>query len=194
MEVRHGVDARDEHGHDAFLRVTDLTPESSMSSEADLTDSAVKPPRGLAFGGLRVILATSVVLMMLLTFVDVLGRYVFNAPIGGASEITQFLLAITVFSALPIVTWQNGHVVVTLFGGGKGKPSAVRHVGVSLVIVLSLALMAYVLWREAGIMEMADQVTGFLQWPYAPLVYALCLLTLVTLLMQIVRLFMSLRR
>ena len=54
-------------------------------------------------------------LMMGITFVDVLGRYVFNAPIFGAAEMIQFLLAVTVFSGLVLASLQDSHIAVTIF-------------------------------------------------------------------------------
>ncbi|HSH57106.1 MAG TPA: TRAP transporter small permease, partial [Halomonas sp.] len=52
--------------------------------------------------------------MMLLTTVDVIGRYFFNAPILGAVELTQLMLAALVFLSLPVVCWRQEHVSVDL--------------------------------------------------------------------------------
>ena len=40
--------------------------------------------------------------MMALTFVDVIGRYVVNSPLLGAYELTEVLLALVVFGAVPL--------------------------------------------------------------------------------------------
>ena len=42
--------------------------------------------------------------MMLLTFADVLGRYVFNTPLRGAFEITELALLSLIFAGLPLVS------------------------------------------------------------------------------------------
>lgn len=52
--------------------------------------------------------------LMLITCVDVVGRYVFNNPIPGAIELTQFGMAMLVFAIMPVVTWRGGHIVVDL--------------------------------------------------------------------------------
>ena len=52
---------------------------------------------------LKWIVSLLLFLMMAITFVDVIGRYLFNAPIFGAAEMIQFLLAGTVFSGLILV-------------------------------------------------------------------------------------------
>lgn len=55
--------------------------------------------------------------LMLLTCLDVGGRYLFNNAIDGSIELTQIGLAILVFAALPIITWRGGHIVVDLIDG-----------------------------------------------------------------------------
>ena len=46
---------------------------------------------------LKIIMAVFLFVMMVLTAADVIGRYVFNAPISGAFEIVQYLMALVVF-------------------------------------------------------------------------------------------------
>lgn len=62
---------------------------------------------------LKLIAATSLFLMAVLTFVDVVGRY-FNSPIFGAAEMIQFLLAITVFSGFGLATVAGSHISVDI--------------------------------------------------------------------------------
>lgn len=52
--------------------------------------------------------------LMLLTTADVLGRFLFNAPVTGTVELTQLMLAALVFLALPVVCWREGHIAVDL--------------------------------------------------------------------------------
>lgn len=52
--------------------------------------------------------------LMVMTCIDVLGRYLFNSPVRGGTELTEFALAIIVFSILPVVTWRGGQIVVDL--------------------------------------------------------------------------------
>ena len=53
--------------------------------------------------------------MMAITFVDVAGRYLFNAPLGGAKELTEVLLALMVFGAAPLVAATRSHITTALF-------------------------------------------------------------------------------
>nr|WP_321443732.1 TRAP transporter small permease [uncultured Cohaesibacter sp.] len=61
--------------------------------------------------GIAALLVTGLVLV---TCVDVVGRYAFNAPLSGAFELTQVCLAALVFVALPLTTLHGGHVEVDL--------------------------------------------------------------------------------
>ena len=56
-------------------------------------------------------------LLMVMTFCDVILRSAFNAPIEAATELTRILMAILVFSVLPIVSVTNGHIAVDLTDG-----------------------------------------------------------------------------
>lgn len=76
-----------------------------------------KPLAGLRFVVMRILpaLAAALILMMVaVTVVDVVGRYVFEAPLPGAFELTQILLADLVIAALPITTLKGSHVEVDL--------------------------------------------------------------------------------
>jgi TRAP-type C4-dicarboxylate transport system permease small subunit len=52
--------------------------------------------------------------MMCLTTVDVVGRYLFNRPITGVFEITEYLVLILIFSFLGYTQSQKGHVAVDI--------------------------------------------------------------------------------
>ncbi|MFV0384942.1 TRAP transporter small permease [Paracoccus sp. (in: a-proteobacteria)] len=62
---------------------------------------------------LRLIAAASMFVMAALTFVDVVGRY-FSAPVFGAAEMIQFLLAITIFAGLGLATVSGAHISVDI--------------------------------------------------------------------------------
>ncbi|MBV0934260.1 TRAP transporter small permease [Marinobacterium weihaiense] len=79
------------------------------------------PVRWLAFF-LELVSASVLFFLMALTCVDVVGRYLFNSPLHGGTEMTEIGLAVMVFAAMPVITWRGGHIVVDLldrFLGGK---------------------------------------------------------------------------
>ncbi len=62
---------------------------------------------------LRWFAAAALFLMMVITFVDVVGRF-FNAPIFGSAEMVQYLLAIVVFSGLGLATVAGSNIRVDI--------------------------------------------------------------------------------
>ncbi|NRA86388.1 MAG: TRAP transporter small permease [Rhizobiales bacterium] len=53
--------------------------------------------------------------MVFLTVGDVIGRYFFNAPIDGATELTRLGMAVVIFTALPVISAKGEHICVDLF-------------------------------------------------------------------------------
>jgi TRAP-type C4-dicarboxylate transport system permease small subunit len=58
--------------------------------------------------------ALTMLALMLVTCVDVFGRYLFNNPLTGSTELTEIAVGIVIFSVLPIVSWRNDHIVVDI--------------------------------------------------------------------------------
>ncbi len=64
-----------------------------------------------AFGLLS---AISIFVMLLLVVANVIGRYLFNAPITGAFEITESLLVVIIMLGLALTQYHDGHIRVTI--------------------------------------------------------------------------------
>lgn len=58
--------------------------------------------------------AAALFFMMILTTLDVAGRYLFNSPILGVFEMTEFLVLILIFSFLAYAQSNKAHVAVEL--------------------------------------------------------------------------------
>ena len=65
--------------------------------------------------------AAALFFMMVLTAADVTGRYLFNKPITGAFELTEFLVLILIFSFLGHTQAKKMHVSVDLLVGRMPK-------------------------------------------------------------------------
>ncbi len=63
---------------------------------------------------LHAVAALTMLVLMLVTCVDVFGRYLFNNPLTGSTELTEIAVGIVIFSVLPIVSWRNDHIVVDI--------------------------------------------------------------------------------
>lgn len=83
--------------------------------------------------------------LMTLTFADVVMRSVFNAPIEAATELIRLGIALTVFSALPVLSARGEHIAVDLLDGPLARLKLQRWR--DAVIALSCGLM---LWFPAG--------------------------------------------
>lgn len=93
-------------------------------------------------GNLLLVLMLSA--MVALTFTDVMGRRLFNTPVYGANDITEHLMAIIIFSGLPLLTAQRGHLSIDLLDAWLLQPRwRAWHKLVDLLIAAVLGLIAY---------------------------------------------------
>jgi TRAP-type C4-dicarboxylate transport system permease small subunit len=116
--------------------------------------------------------------MMVLVTVDVAGRALFNAPVRGSFEILTFLLAILVFASLPLVTWEEKHITVSLFD--RWIPAPVRRaldVVLSVLSTLVVAAITYRMWIQGRLMAEGQHITGLLEWPIAPIAFVMSALS-----------------
>lgn len=139
------------------------------------------PPEGAGVGSLvarwtrrvlTALISVTVFAMMALTTADVIARALFNAPMKGNFEIVTFLLAILIFASLPLVTWDEGHITVNLFDRWIPRPAKwVLDVVLSAVSTFVVAGITYRLWIQGNLMAEGQHITGFLEWPIAPIAY-----------------------
>lgn len=94
--------------------------------------------------------------MMVMTTIDVFGRYLFNAPLGFAFEMTQLAMAVVVFAALPSVTLRRQHVTVGLFEKAfSGWGLVIRN---ALIAFVAVASCLYLAWRLS---TLASRFVGY---------------------------------
>ena len=125
--------------------------------------------------------------MMLLTAVDVVGRYLFSSPIPGGFEITEIMLATLIFCGLPLATLRDGHITVDLMEGVL--PSwfkALRDRLIFAMMAVVMGYLAYKLFIKAGdFVEFNDQ-TAVLNLPLSPVVFAMAGLTAISALIALI--------
>jgi TRAP-type C4-dicarboxylate transport system permease small subunit len=120
----------------------------------------------------EILLMTFLSGMVLLTFTDVIGRRLFNTPVFGAHDITEHLMAVIVFSGLPLLTANRAHLSIDLFDRWLLLPQwRIWHYLVNGLIAAVLALIAYefaVSVQEAQDMREVSQALGIPRaWMYA---------------------------
>ena len=116
--------------------------------------------------------------LMILRCIDVVGRYAFNAPVPGASELTGLGLALLIFAALPIITAHSEHVCVGLLEMIGGRyASRIERVTLLSTSLVALSLMAWQLWDKARSLASYGDFTSYLNVPVAPFAYFMSLMT-----------------
>ena len=118
--------------------------------------------------------AASIILlaMMLLTFVDVVGRYVFNRPVRGAFEVTELMLVVLIFAGLPLVSWADEHALMDFVDrllGARAQRGLER--AVQLVCAAVMFLLTWLMWRKADRIWAYGDATDVLRILYGPFVY-----------------------
>ncbi|WP_082781129.1 TRAP transporter small permease [Martelella sp. AD-3] len=140
--------------------------------------AAASPMSGLVKKIIAWISAVFLCVMMVLTVIDVVGRYIFNAPLAGATEMTELLLSAVIFIGLPAATLDRDHVTVDFLTDRLN--GGIERIRVPAIALLSAAIMAVVAWR---LWLMGDQIAGYggvtvsLHLPVAPLAYLAGILT-----------------
>lgn len=128
--------------------------------------------------------------MMVLTFVDVAMRYVFNAPIGASFEVTELALGLLIFASLPLVSLKDDHVAIDLIDLVMPKPM-IRLLQrlVNLVVAICMVVLAWRLWDAAGRFAQYGDMTATAEIPIAPFYYIMAVLTVLTAIVVVVKVF-----
>lgn len=129
---------------------------------------------------LSVICGLMLFAMMFVTLIDVVGRYLFNSPLQGATELTALLLVSTIFIGLPAVCLDEDHVTVDLFT--DHLPDVIQPIRRAVIRLLSAIVLAVVAWRLFAYghdLASYGETTVSLRLPVAPFAYLCSATTLV---------------
>jgi len=120
----------------------------------------------IASRALGVIAATALFAMMVLTFVDVIGRYGFHHSIFGAAEIIEYLMMIAVFAGLAFITARNEQITVTLMEPliMRVMPGPQRWTSVAMSVGCTL-LICWQMFEHGVDLLRSGKRTAVLDWP-----------------------------
>lgn len=129
--------------------------------------------------------------LMLITTVDVIGRYILNWPLRGAFEITELLLLTLIFAGLPLVSRADEHVTMDFIDGALGERGRrlLRRL-VDLICGLIILGLAWRVFVKAGKIAGYGDTTDVLKIPVGPFVYFMALMVAVTAVVHIVKAFL----
>src|SRR3954465_12316962 len=119
--------------------------------------------------------------IMALTFFDVLGRKLASHSITGSLEITELLMVVVIFGALPLVSRRGEHVEFDSLA--PYLPLWVRRAQAVIVHLLCAAVLlalAWLMWRTGGQFLETGETTAQLRVLKAPFIYGMAVLCAIT--------------
>ena len=128
--------------------------------------------------------------MMLLTFVDVVMRYLLNWPIRGGFELTELMLLLLIFAGLPLVSHADEHVTMDFID--LILPERARDLLARAVHGLCAAVMFFLTWQvwlKAGKIGAYGDTTDVLRIAVAPFIYFMAAMILLTGLVHVFKMF-----
>ena len=125
---------------------------------------------------LGVVASVILLAMMLLTFVDVVARYIFSRPVRGAFEITELMLLVLIFAGLPLVSFTDEHALMDFIDRLLSTRAQRALEGlVQAVCAAIMFLLAWQVWLKANRIWAYRDSTDVLRIVYGPFVYFMAL-------------------
>lgn len=115
--------------------------------------------------------------IMALTFLDVLGRKFANNSIPGSLELTELMMVMVIFGALPLVSERGEHVEFDSLD--PYLPAWLRRAQSVVVHLLCAAVLlglGWLMWRTGGQFLETQETTAQLKILKAPFIYGMGLL------------------
>lgn len=137
---------------------------------------------------LALISALSLMLLLLLTCVDVTGRYIFNSPVLGAMEIEDVLMAVMMFGVLPLASTNQAHITIDILD--NITPKRLLQYQIKFMQIISALIMGFL---GARMWVHADKLAGYgdrsmmLKIPLAPVNYFISVLLVIAAMALLVR-------
>jgi TRAP-type C4-dicarboxylate transport system permease small subunit len=141
--------------------------------------------------------AASILLLglMVLTFADVVARYLLNRPIRGAFEITELALLVLIFAGLPLVSHADEHVTMDFID--RILPPRLVGTWIRAMHGACAALMFFLTWQiwiKAGRISAYGDTTDTLRILVGPFVYFMVAMIALTGLIHLYKVFVPAQR
>ena len=128
--------------------------------------------------------------MMVLTFLDVLARYVFNSPLRGGFEVTELMLLVLIFAGLPLVSHADEHVTMDFIDrvlGGRALKVLLRTVHAGCAV--AMFFVAWLVWLKASRLASYGDTTDVLKILVSPFVYFMAVMIALTGVVHVFKIF-----
>ena len=119
---------------------------------------------------LLAVVSGSILLVLIgLTFTDVVLRYVFAAPILGAGDMLQIGMVLVIALAIPFTWRAGGHIIIDLIPDyGLELLTRVRDLTVRLIGIVIFALLAWQAWERSADAALFNEATNMVEIPFEP--------------------------
>lgn len=115
---------------------------------------------------LEYLAACALCLLILITVLDVVGRYMLNAPLPGAFEYVRALMAFVTFAALPLVCARNEHLRAGILDHLISRRlSLLREPVIQLLSMMVLVVIGWRLWAEAVAKWKSGEILSSIKLP-----------------------------
>lgn len=159
-----------------------------MSAGPGPASPAASRPAKWLDGVLHLLAAVLMFAMMMLTFVDVVGRYLLRMPLPGAYELTEIAMGVVIFVGLPLISARDGHIAVNVLDEVLPRVFLrVRPLAIDVLVSFCMAALAWVLWGKAVHLAKYGDSTAYLGLPVAPVVYIMAGLSGMTVLVMLAK-------
>lgn len=123
-----------------------------------------------------VLCAAALFAIMALTFFDVIGRKALSQSIAGAFELTEMLMVLVIFSALPLVSERGEHVVFdSLDSLLPAWLSKLQQALIHGVCCLAMLALAYLMWGVGQQFLQNGEISAQLHIPKAPFIFGMAI-------------------
>ena len=127
----------------------------------------------------------SLSILVVITVIDVFGRYLLGLPLPGTSEMTEIILAILVYIGLPFICRDEGHVTVSILSNNlKHSFAKIHSIIINMILSIILSIIGLQLIFYGINLNSYNDITTFLEIPKAPIAFILAFLTLLASLMN----------
>jgi TRAP-type C4-dicarboxylate transport system permease small subunit len=109
--------------------------------------------------------------IMVLTFLDVSGRKLMSQSITGSLELTELLMVVVIFCAMPLVSLKSEHVVFDSFDSVlPGYFKTVQRAVINIVCATLLLGLAFLMWNTGSEFAALGETTAQLKITKSPFI------------------------
>ncbi|MFC4660705.1 MULTISPECIES: TRAP transporter small permease [Oceanobacillus] len=92
---------------------------------------------------MEVIMTVSLLMTVIITFLQVVSRYVFQIPLPWAQELLMVFFVYSIFSGAAFLVYQKEHLVVDLFDNMSAKKDKILKILECIIAIIVLSVFIY---------------------------------------------------